>query len=36
VERTGATEPSTGGRPAALYRYRRQAIEERPRAGLRV
>ncbi len=36
VEPTGATEPSTGGRPAALYRYRRQAIEERPRAGLRV
>ena len=36
VEPTGATEPSTGGRPAALYRYRRRAIEERPRAGLRV
>ena len=29
VEPTGAFESQTGGRPAELYRFRRQAIHER-------
>lgn len=36
VEPTGATESATGGRPAALFRFRRQVLEERPAPGLRV
>ena len=36
VEPTGATESSTGGRPAALFRFRRDIVRERPTLGLRV
>ena len=36
VEPTGATSQATGGRPAALYRFRREVVAERPSAGLRV
>ncbi|MBL4601065.1 MAG: NAD regulator [Rhizobiaceae bacterium] len=36
VEATGATSLRTGGRPAALFRFRRDIIEERPMLGLRV
>jgi len=36
VEPTGATTTRTGGRPAALFRFRREVIQERPAAGLRV
>jgi hypothetical protein len=32
VERTGATV-TTGGRPAELFRFRREVLTERPRAG---
>lgn len=35
VEPTGAASQATGGRPAALYRFRRDVIAERPSAGLR-
>lgn len=35
VEPTGATTQATGGRPAALYRFRYDVIAERPSAGLR-
>lgn len=35
VEPTGGAETQTGGRPAALYRFRREVIEERPAPGLR-
>lgn len=35
VEPTGDAETATGGRPAALYRFRREVIEERPAPGLR-
>lgn len=35
VEPTGDFETATGGRPAALYRFRREVIEERPAPGLR-
>ncbi|PZQ15901.1 MAG: NAD regulator [Ancylobacter novellus] len=35
VEPTGDAETRTGGRPAALYRFRREVIEERPAPGLR-
>ncbi|RXF74433.1 NUDIX hydrolase [Hansschlegelia zhihuaiae] len=35
VEPTGASETATGGRPAQLYRFRREVIEERPAPGLR-
>ena len=35
VEPTGATSQATGGRPAALYRFRREVVAERPSAGLR-
>jgi hypothetical protein len=27
---------ATGGRPAALFRFRREILQERPAAGLRV
>ncbi|WP_245986038.1 NUDIX hydrolase [Azospirillum thermophilum] len=33
VEPTGSFESQTGGRPAELYRFRRQAIHERTSAG---
>lgn len=35
VEPTGATTQATGGRPAALYQFRRDVMAERPSAGLR-
>jgi hypothetical protein len=35
VEPTGETSTATGGRPAALYRFRREVLAERPSAGLR-
>ncbi len=35
VEPTGETSTTTGGRPAALYRFRRDVVAERPAAGLR-
>jgi hypothetical protein len=35
VEPTGETVKATGGRPAALFRFRREVVEERPAAGLR-
>lgn len=35
VEPTGAVTQATGGRPAALYRFARDVIAERPSAGLR-
>lgn len=36
VEPTGGTSLSTGGRPAALFRFRRDVVKERPTLGLRV
>ena len=36
VEATGQTAHATGGRPAALYRFRREVLQERPAPGLRV
>lgn len=36
VEATGATSTATGGRPAALFRFKRQLLSERPAPGLRV
>jgi hypothetical protein len=36
VEPTGETSTATGGRPAALFRFRREVISERPAPGLRV
>ena len=36
VETTGATRAATGGRPAALYRFRRKVFEERPAPGLKL
>lgn len=36
VEPTGGTQAATGGRPAALFRFRRQILEERPAPGLKV
>ncbi|KQU72085.1 NAD regulator [Ensifer sp. Root142] len=36
VEPTGMTLASTGGRPAALFRFRRQILDERPAPGLKV
>ncbi len=36
VEPTGATRAATGGRPAALYRFRRKIFEERPAPGLKL
>ena len=36
VESTGGTAHATGGRPAALYRFRREVLQERPAPGLRV
>ena len=36
VEATGGTSLSTGGRPAALFRFRRDVVKERPTLGLRV
>jgi hypothetical protein len=36
VEPTGGTSTSTGGRPAALFRFRREALQERPAPGFRL
>ncbi len=36
VEGTGRHAPSTGGRPAELYRFRRSVVGERPRPGMRL
>lgn len=36
VEPTGGTATATGGRPAALFRFRRQIAEERPAPGLKL
>ncbi len=35
VEPTGETSTETGGRPAALFRFRREVLDERPSAGVR-
>jgi hypothetical protein len=35
VEPTGEMSTATGGRPAALFRFRRDVLAERPAAGLR-
>jgi hypothetical protein len=35
VEPTGETSTATGGRPAALYRFRREVVQERLAPGLR-
>ena len=36
VEPTGETSHATGGRPAALFRFRREILQERPAPGLRL
>ena len=36
VETTGNVSTETGGRPARLYRFRREVVLERPAPGLRV
>lgn len=36
VEPTGNVSTATGGRPAGLYRFRREVVLERPAPGLRV
>ena len=36
VEPTGSSSALTGGRPAALFRFRREVVQERPASGLRV
>jgi hypothetical protein len=36
VEPTGETSTTTGGRPAALFRFRREVLAERQAAGLRL
>jgi hypothetical protein len=36
VELTGEMSTATGGRPAALYRFRREVVQERPAPGLRL
>jgi len=35
VEPTGETSTATGGRPAALFRFRHEVLAERPSAGVR-
>ncbi len=36
VEPTGGTSTTTGGRPAALFRFRREVLQERPAPGFRL
>ncbi len=36
VELTGASQRSTGGRPAALFRFRSEILKERPAPGLKI
>ena len=34
VEGTGRIDPATGGRPAELFRFRREVLRERPAPGV--
>jgi hypothetical protein len=36
VEPTGDQSTTTGGRPAAIFRFRREVVQERPAPGLRL
>jgi hypothetical protein len=36
VEGTGRVELSTGGRPAELFRFRREVLRERPSSGVGI
>ena len=36
VEPTGEATQQTGGRPAQLFRFRREILQERPAPGLRL
>jgi hypothetical protein len=36
VEPTGELSTETGGRPAAIFRFRREVVQERPAPGLRL
>ena len=36
VEPTGSSQRSTGGRPAALFRFRSEILKERPAPGLKI
>jgi hypothetical protein len=36
VEGTGRLAPSTGGRPAELFRFRQDVVSERPRPGVKL
>jgi hypothetical protein len=36
VEPTGEISTTTGGRPAAIFRFRREVVQERPAAGFRL
>jgi hypothetical protein len=36
VEPTGEVKTRTGGRPAKLFRFRREVMTERPAPGVRV
>jgi hypothetical protein len=36
VEPSGGTSTATGGRPAALFRFRRETLQERPAPGFRL
>lgn len=36
VEGTGELAPSTGGRPAELFRFRQDVVSERPRPGVKL
>jgi hypothetical protein len=36
VEATGEVSTTTGGRPAAIFRFRREVVQERPSPGLRL
>ena len=36
VEPTGEISTTTGGRPAAMFRFRREVVQERPAPGLRL
>lgn len=36
VEPTGKTSHATGGRPAALFKFRREVMDERPAPGLKM
>jgi hypothetical protein len=36
VERSGGLEHATGGRPAALFQFRREVLRERPAPGVHL